>query len=690
MAQQKTPEELEAERQNQIRLAERGGNPISETGIDERSGLQRGVDALNASGANPLFASRLAPEDTDLGRRQRARATTVPGPMTGLKGTLGALERGGAISPGNPPPVDPAVGTGQEGEKPYQPEGSPLDPRGPGYGGVGGAAPMVMDHPVKTEETRELGHNVDEARSHYAKASSALSQAADLEQKAVENQSEQEQLFFDAQLRNKQNLAAIQAGREAERQAEMRAFQSKVQAARDHASDPKTVLGNAVGEMLGGIGVAMGAWAATRTKGPNYALQLYNSLAEQRMNKMRQESQDTENFFSRMKSQFGDERQAELATRITMDDVAKTQLARIGAASKSDFAKASVEKSIAAIEAQQAGWSMDLQKIEDGKTIQSRAVSQPYLVGKDGAKAMPMGGPSQSAFSERRGPPTMEERMTAGPSDQSVANWAKENNGGVMPERPAESQGGTVAAASSRGPASDMGHPVAVKVGGKPVLVQAPGARVAMSAEANAGAVDDKGKPLQGRQLAVWRKINARRGKNNESLESSDLGKLPYGKFVQDEHHKKMMTFMTRAPRIAQAVSGIDISENLWAGWKAASQAGPLGKKAFAAMLSDSERQSINRAETYARQYIVETGGKALSPAELENLEARLNGAGSFRDFKQILMEDYAAAAGTYNTMMSSLNNDGLVEMYEAADHGGAPVWAPTWGQLSVPAGKKR
>jgi hypothetical protein len=684
MAQQKTPEELEAERQNQIRLAERGGNPISELGIDERSGLQRGVDAFNASGANPLFASRLAPEDTDLGRRQRARATTVPGPMTGLKGTLGALERSGAISPGDPPPANAAEGTAQQGEKPYQPEGSPLDPRGPGYGAGGAAPATIISHPKQTQETHELGHDVTKAREHYKNAADALSQAAELEQTATETQSKQEQAFFDAQLRNKQNLQNIQAGREAERQAEIKAFQGKIQAARDHAQSPQVVLGNALGEMLGGIGVAMGAWAATRTKGPNHAMQLYNSLAERRLAKMKQESADTENFFSRMKAQFGDERQAELATRLAIDDIAKVQLAKIGAMAKSDHAKAAVQEKIAGIEAQQAGWSIDAQKIEDGKKVQSTTINQDYVIGRDGARAVAMGGQEQSAFQR---PQTMEERMTAGPSDQSVANWAKSHNDGVMPERPAEAPGGTAAAAPH---GNDKGVPAVVKVGGKPMLVQPPGARVAMSSEAAAGAVDKDGNALQGRQLAVWRKLHARRGKNNESLESSDLGKLPYGKFVQNEHHKKMMKYMVQAPRIAQAVSGIDISDNLWAGWKLASKAGALGKKAFAAGLSDAERQSINRAETYARQYIVETGGKALSPAELENLEARLNGAGSFRDFKQILMEDYTAAAGTYNTMMSSLNNDGLVEMYEAADHGGAPVWAPTWGQLAVPAGKKR
>ena len=631
---------------------------------------------------NPMSPQRLS--DDPEKRKLQLEAMSPSGMLTN---PIRAAEKLGLISKGVAPPANAAEGTGQVAPQDVAPEGSPLTPRDMA-GGAGGAARQdVIDHPRSVNETRELGHDVTTARGHYEKAAQALSKAAQLEQKAVETQSEQERVFFDAQLRNKQNLQNIQAGREVERQAEMKAFQAKVQAARDHAQDPNTVFGNAVGEMLGGVGVAMGAWAATRTKGPNYALQLYNSLAEQRLAKMKQESADTENFFSRMKAQFGDERQAELATRLAMDDIAKAQLARIGAAAKGDFAKARAQEMIGAIESKQGGLAIDMQKVEDGKRVQSVTTNQPYRLTQDGAKPIPMLPDGSAAPSQPGGAAPVESPM---PRDGII----RKNPYGESPladkASPWMADDKALAAEVAKlGPVPDHGPAATTKVRGTTVMVRSPGSLVAKPEEVSKGATSQDRKPLQGEALLRWRVQNDPwKTKDGDTNDPQEKGKLSYHDWLKIEKNPALQNYIVQAPKVIQALESTRISDMKWRAYNLADSKG-LGQ-VFLAGLPEDEKEDINRIVAARATFKAIQGGKALNALEGANLGAMYGGTGSLSAMKQTVRDAYAQKAADYNAAVGGMRRTALLTMYDNARLGGPPVWAQPWQNLHVPAGKAK
>lgn len=644
---------------------------------------------------NPLSPQRLS-EDPEKKKLQLEGMS----PSGVLTNPLRAAEKLGWISKGVAPPADAPEGVAQVAPEVYAPEGSPLTPKDGGVGGVGGAGAArqdVIDHPKSVNETRELGHDVTEARSHYNLAAVALHKAADLEQKAVQQQSEQEAVFFDGQLRNKQNLQNIQAGRELERQNEIQSFQAKVQAARDHAQDPAVVLGNGVGELLAGLGVALGAWSATRSKGPNHALALYNAMAEKKVQQLRQESQDTENFFSRMKAQFGDERQAELATRLTMDDIAKTQLARIGAASKSEFAKAAVQKQIASIEAQQGGTALDLQKSEDGKRVQSVTTNQPYRLTENGAKPLPMlpdgtaAAPvAPSEQSDGAVPPAgvPASSGTAAPARKSlpsVGELVDKEHPWLVDDKALSA----LAAEAKRGKVADSGPAVATKVGGTTVLVRSPGALVAKPEEASKGAVGPSREPLRGEALLRWRVQNDPwKTKDGDTNDPQEKGKLSYHDWLKIEKNPALQDYIVQAPKVIQALESTRISDMKWRAYLLADRQG--AGSVFLAALPEEEKQDINRIVAAHATFLAIQGGKALNKLEGANLGRMYGGTGSLSAMKQTVRDAYNQKAAEWNASVGGLRRTGLLTLYDNARHGGPPVWAQPWDSQHVPAGKAK
>jgi hypothetical protein len=598
-----------------------------------------------------------------------------------------AAERLGLISKGVEPPPNAPEGTGQEkGPEDFQPAGSPLTPADPrfGAGGAGGSG-SVIDHPVSIQQTRELGHDTTQAKGHYEAAAKYLGEAARLEEVATRTQSDQERAFFEAQDRNKQALLRDQNARESARQAEMQAFQKKVADARVEASSPRSVLGHAVGDFISGIGIAMGAWAAVRSKGPNHALAAYNALTEKQLQRLKMEAQETENYFSRMKAQFGDERQAELATRLALDDIAKGQLAKIGAQARSDHAQATLQQARASIEAQQGGLALDMQKIEDGKSVQSTTVNQPYQIKPDGAHAIPLldrqGAPE--------GPPGQPGQP--GPSLPAPAPGAKGPSPLALRDAPWLVDDKALSAEVQKlGPVQDTGPAAVRQVGGRKVIVQPPGALVAKPEEARKGAIDAQREPLTGEALLRWRVANDPwRTKNGDTNDPQEKGKLTYEDWLKVEKNPRLMHYMLQAPKVTQALESTSIGDAKWMAFNFARNKG-LGEVFLRTACTDAERADINKLVVAESTFKALQGGKALNAMEGANLAGMYGGTGSLSDMRRAVRDSYAQKAAEWNASVGGMKRTALLTLYDNARHGGPPVWAQPWDNLHVKTTKAK
>lgn len=271
---------------------------------------------------------------------------------------------------------------------PADPEGVKQDPErdatndevgGPGLPatGTGGGRAAVMTSSPYTRQS-ELGHNMSESRDHMAKAAAWQLEAINLERRAVEAHAENTSAALEMRSRERQAFEAQVARDEAKRREREEAFRQKVEAVR--AEGPTT--GEAVGEAIAAIGVALGAYSAALSKTPNTALQIFNSVVDRNLERQKMRVAGAESDFERIRRITGDERQAEIALRMRFEERARDHLAKVEAAAKTDFARAKAAELKAHLENSLADNIAKMRVIEDGRVVESH---QPtYVVGRDG------------------------------------------------------------------------------------------------------------------------------------------------------------------------------------------------------------------------------------------------------------------------------------------------------------------
>lgn len=287
-----------------------------------------------------------------------------------------AVDAGLLAKPPTPPlPADP------EGVK-QDPERDATNdevggPALPATGTGGGRAAVMTSSPYARQA--ELGHDMKEAREHMDRAAYQKRLATFIEQRATEEKATQLQKAADWDQRRKEIYESSVAQAEARRQKRMEDFERKVDAAR---SIPDPMVSGA-GAFAAALGVGLGAWAASVRGGPNHALAAYNSIRDAQIAEQKMKSQDQENEYHRLRQVFGDERQAELAMKMRIDEKARDHYARIELASKGEFARSKAAELRAHLEEALADNKAKMQMIEDGKIVESH---QPtYMLGRDGA-----------------------------------------------------------------------------------------------------------------------------------------------------------------------------------------------------------------------------------------------------------------------------------------------------------------
>lgn len=309
----------------------------------------------------------------------KAASGHIAGSLAGI-GARGmadaAVDAGLLAKPPTPPlPADPE-GVKQDPERDATNDevGGPALPSA----GTGGGRAAVMTSSPYVRQS-ELGHDMKEAREHMDRAASQKRLATFIEQRATEEKATQLQKAADWDQRRKEIYESSVAQSEARRQKRMEEFERKVDAAR---SIPDPMVSGA-GAFAAALGVGLGAWAASMRGGPNHALAAYNSIRDAQIAEQKMKSQDQENEYHRLRQVFGDERQAELAMKMRIDEKARDHYARIELASKGEFARSKAAELRAHLEEALADNKAKMQMIEDGKTVESHTPT--YMLGRDGA-----------------------------------------------------------------------------------------------------------------------------------------------------------------------------------------------------------------------------------------------------------------------------------------------------------------
>lgn len=411
-------QKMYAEKEAQIRAEQSGVRPSPRALRDaaiadaKRDGFDQ---AIEGDKRYPDSFTRL--RESELGAAASGRVAGALAGVGGQGATQALVDRGLLAKPPTPPlPADPE-GVKQDPERDASGDATGGDPLPSGPSG-GARAAVVTGTPFARQ--RELGHDMKEAREHMERAAHQKRLAVFLEQRALEDKASQVSLAAEWDQRRKEIHESAVARAEARREARMEAFSRKVEAARS-VPDPMV---SGAGAFAAALGVGLGAWAASMRGGPNHALAAYNSIRDAQIQEQKLKAAEQENEYSRMRQVFGDERQAELAMKMRIDEKARDHYAKIEAASKSDFARAKAAELRSHLEEGLADNAAKMQMIEDGKTQESE---QPtYVLGRDGqyhqvpaarpegwdaAKQQPEGAPVQAA-------------MPGSPTDKEVAGDA--------------------------------------------------------------------------------------------------------------------------------------------------------------------------------------------------------------------------------------------------------------------------
>lgn len=242
-------------------------------------------------------------------------------------------------TPQTPPPVDKEKPEAQPEDLP--PQASRVDIIGPlgakHGGGGGGGGPIAAG-----QATEQVLHGTEvpkEAKDHQAKAyeigvkgtRDAVEMARDRAKETIAVIQGQE----DALAEHGRQQAALAA----EKSRRVEEFNSRVRARLDAANSDDAITRRTIGVVLSGIGVAMGAYAASMRGGPNHAMELYRSNIDQEAKRLEQESKNEANLYARMYQEFGDKDQALAMTKASIIERSLLELRKIEVSSKEDATK---------------------------------------------------------------------------------------------------------------------------------------------------------------------------------------------------------------------------------------------------------------------------------------------------------------------------------------------------------------
>lgn len=295
---------------------------------------------------------------------------------TGKAATEKAQDLGLIAKPPEAPPAAPPEGVPQNPERTVNADdeigGDPL----PGGGGAGGRPQIVTGNPYA--RVIDKGHDMGEAREHMRRADNMHLAASNIERRVTDEKAEQERNIIDYEMKRKEIQEEAIAAAEYRRQQKAEAFEKKVEAAR--ADDGGVPAG--VGGFFSALGVALGAYASSITGRPNAALQIYQSGLEQEAARRRQRRADEDSEYSRMMTIFGNERQAELAVKMRIQEQARDHLRKVEASAKGEFARAKAIEFRAKVEEGLAENVAKMRMIEDGQVKESQ--TPIMMMGKDG------------------------------------------------------------------------------------------------------------------------------------------------------------------------------------------------------------------------------------------------------------------------------------------------------------------
>lgn len=336
--------------------------------------------------------------------------------------------------------------TGLVPEPPKPPEAAPVDTSDATYaerpapsfgGGGGGMAVIPGGRRTQAWQVQEGKKFSDGTFASIAAAEDAKERVLTHEAKAGQAAAEREAAFadgYEALLGQKQaNEAAARARRQKMMDDEFQKLTEANKAAADDGG--ATVAGKAFGGLMATLGVALGAWGGSMDRtGRNAgaeALQQFtnNAIAEQRAKADREN-----NYYARMKDMFGDEQKAEVATRMAFNEAMQARLANMAATTKSENAKANIDRVAAQTFAEKAQLKKEFDLLQQD-TVQRSDANVPDRVIGLGVPA------AKQADVEKVGEALTREKIPE--AEQNLAEVQKEIDAYGKQDKPIEGVTGT-------------------------------------------------------------------------------------------------------------------------------------------------------------------------------------------------------------------------------------------------------
>lgn len=346
------------------------------------------------AGGVDLVPGLRATWDSDLGKRGRVMGYNAAGAVNPLllqpSSIEGATKLG--VHPPDPKPPEPAAPSladgGGRGDADARIDVPNFAPAG---GGAGGRA-VIDPGGFKLTQT-QVQHGIPaspEVRKKMAEAAGHERDAALRGLEAAQTASENEAL---ARAHYAEEARAAEAQREANeqrRQDELARLRAKREAVLEEANSPGAVVGKAAGGLFASLGVALGAYAATMTGQRNHALDAFNAFTENELKRQKMAADREDNYYSRMRAEFGDARTAEDMTRAAIHRAASMELEKLGAKAKGDFAKAKYEEARGTIEKQYAATMNALDVQSENKVGDTYSLLPARVIGVTGGNGPPV------------------------------------------------------------------------------------------------------------------------------------------------------------------------------------------------------------------------------------------------------------------------------------------------------------
>jgi hypothetical protein len=311
-----------------------------------------------------------------------ALAPPVPGVEKGglvrLGERVGLLQRAEAPAPAPDAPAEAAE------EPPFRmfseqmPDAAHKAEKGAGGGRAG---PFQIGTDQRSGHTL-LGRPVPkEAKDAWDTAVKYRGDAVDIAERGVEAEGAARDAFF---VRREQEMAAQQQRAEAlakQKQEALKALDDRVQSRLDEERSPGAIANRTVSRVMSGIGMALGAYAATIRGGPNHAFEIYKQHINEEAAALERQSRHEDNLYARMYRSFGDKEQALAATRAALHDRGALELAKIESTTKTAHGKAAAADMRAKNAAELGNQRDHIASVEANKEEVTQAQSRGVFAG---------------------------------------------------------------------------------------------------------------------------------------------------------------------------------------------------------------------------------------------------------------------------------------------------------------------